>query len=348
MFEINDRIISTENPPYIVAELSANHNGSIQKAKESILKAKECGASAIKIQTYTADSMTINCDHDDFKIKGGLWDGYSLYELYEEASTPYEWHNELFKYANEVDITLFSTPFDESAVDFLDDLGTPAFKIASFELLDLPLIKYAASKGKPLLISTGMGNLEEITEAVAAASEGGCDQILLFHCISSYPTPTSEANLRMITFLKDKFGIEVGLSDHTLNNTAALSALTLGASAFEKHFTLSRLDKGPDSEFSIEPNELKEFGNCLNDCWQGLRQCSFSRSKLENDNLIFRRSLYFVKDMLEGEIITKNHIRKIRPGFGLPPKFYDNFIGKKVIRKVKKGERVNWEAINKK
>ena len=346
MFEINGRIISPKNPPYIIAELSANHNGSLIKAKESILEAKKCGASAIKIQTYTADSMTINCDSEDFKIKGGLWDGYNLYQLYEEASTPYEWHNELFKFANENNITLFSTPFDENAVDFLNDLGTPAFKIASFELLDLPLIKYAASKGKPLLLSTGMGSLDEITDAVNAAYEGGCEQILLFHCISSYPTPTQESNIRMISFLKDKFGIEVGLSDHTLNNTATLAALTLGASAFEKHFTLSRLDKGPDSQFSIEPIELKELVKSANECWQGLGELSFSRSKLEQNSLIFRRSLYFVKDLLKGEIITKDHIRKIRPGFGLPPKFYEKFIGKKVSRVVKRGERVNWEIIN--
>ena len=346
MFEINGRIISAENPPYIIAELSANHNGSLIKAKESILEAKRCGASAIKIQTYTADSMTIDCDLEDFKIKGGIWDGYNLYQLYEEASTPYEWHNELFRFAKENEITLFSTPFDESAVDFLNDLGAPAFKIASFELLDLPLIKYAASKGKPLLLSTGMGSLDEITDAVNAAYEGGCKQILLFHCISSYPTPTQESNIRMISFLKDKFGVEVGLSDHTLTNTAALAALTLGASAFEKHFTLSRLDKGPDSQFSIEPNEFKDLVESANECWQGLGKLSFKRSKLEQNSMVFRRSLYFVKDLSEGQIITKDHIRKIRPGFGVSPKFYEKFIGKKVSRVVKRGERVDWEVIN--
>ena len=346
MFEINGRIISAENPPYIIAELSANHNGSLIKAKESILEAKRCGASAIKIQTYTADSMTIDCDLEDFKIKGGIWDGYNLYQLYEEASTPYEWHNELFRFAKENEITLFSTPFDESAVDFLNDLGAPAFKIASFELLDLPLIKYAASKGKPLLLSTGMGSLDEITDAVNAAYEGGCKQILLFHCISSYPTPTQESNIRMISFLKDKFGVEVGLSDHTLNNTAAMASLTLGASAFEKHFTLSRLDKGPDSQFSIEPNEFKDLVESANECWQGLGKLSFKRSKLEQNSMVFRRSLYFVKDLSEGQIITKDHIRKIRPGFGVSPKFYEKFIGKKVSRVVKRGERVDWEVIN--
>lgn len=346
MFEINGRIISAENPPYIIAELSANHNGSLIKAKESILEAKRCGASAIKIQTYTADSMTIDCDLEDFKIKGGIWDGYNLYQLYEEASTPYEWHNELFRFAKENKITLFSTPFDESAVDFLNDLGAPAFKIASFELLDLPLIKYAASKGKPLLLSTGMGSLDEITDAVNAAYEGGCKQILLFHCISSYPTPTQESNIRMISFLKDKFGVEVGLSDHTLTNTAAMAALTLGASAFEKHFTLSRLDKGPDSQFSIEPNEFKDLVESANECWQGLGKLSFKRSKLEQNSMVFRRSLYFVKDLSEGQIITKDHIRKIRPGFGVSPKFYEKFIGKKVSRVVKRGERVDWEVIN--
>jgi len=346
MFKIDSRQISSNHPPYIIAELSANHNGSIEKAKDTILKAKKCGASEIKIQTYKADSMTINCDNEDFKIKGGLWDGYNLYQLYQEASTPYEWHEELFRFAKEIDITLFSTPFDEEAVDLLNDLGTPAFKIASFELLDLPLIKYAASKGKPLLISTGMGSMAEINDAVNAAKEGGCEQLLLFHCISSYPTPTHESNIRMITYLKSKFNLEVGLSDHTLNNTASLSALTLGASAFEKHFTLSRKDKGPDSEFSIEPNELKDLIICANDCWEGLGKVSFSRSKLEEKSLVFRRSLYFVKDISKGEIITSDHIRKIRPGFGLPPKFYGAFIGKKILKNVKRGERVEWDLIN--
>ncbi len=345
MFEINGRKIGSQFPPYIIAELSANHNGSIDKAKETILAARDCGADAIKLQTYTANSMTIDCDKEDFQIKGGLWDGYSLYKLYSEASTPYEWHNELFKYAEELGITIFSTPFDEEAVDFLDNLNTPAYKVASFELVDLPLIKYIAQKRKPILISTGMGNIEEISDAVETVKNAGCNEILLFHCISSYPAPANESNISMIQTIREKFNVEVGLSDHTMGNTSALASVSLGASAIEKHFILDRSRKGPDSTFSIEPDELKRLVTQTKECWESIGDKTFKRAKVEESSKIFRRSLYFVKDLEAGEVITDKHIRRIRPGFGLAPKYIDQIINKKASRKITRGERVTWNDI---
>ena len=345
MFKINGREIGEKNPPYIIAELSANHNGSIEKAKKTIELAKSCGAHAIKLQTYTADSMTINCDKNDFIINEGLWNGYKLFDLYKEASTPYDWHKELFEHAKNLGITIFSTPFDEKAADLLESLGTPAYKIASFELTDLPLIEYVARKGKPMFISTGMGNIEEISDAVNTAISSGCKDILLFHCISSYPTPTSQAKIKTIQFLREKFNIEIGLSDHTLSNTAALAAVSLGAVAIEKHFIISRGEKGPDSEFSIEPKQLEELVKSTKVCWQALGSNEFERSKLETKSKVFRRSLYFVKDIKADEIITKEHIRRIRPGFGLAPKYLNQIINKKASKDFFRGERVTWDAI---
>ena len=255
-FEINGRVVGPSEPPYIIAEVSANHNGSLQRALDSIEAAHRAGAHAVKIQTYTADTLTIDCDKDDFKIKGGLWDGYTLYDLYQEAHTPFEWHAEMFAFARKLGITLFSTPFDETAVDLLDRLEAPAMKIASFEMTDLPLVRYAAKTGRPMLMSTGMATLEEVGESVEAARSAGCNALLLFHCISSYPAPMDQANVLQMQRLADEFGVAVGLSDHTLGNTAAITATALGAHAIEKHFTLSRADKGPDSAFSLEPDEL--------------------------------------------------------------------------------------------
>ena len=343
--EINGRKIGKDNSPYIVAELSANHNGSLKKAKQIIKSAKDNGADAIKIQTYTADSMTIDSEKEDFQVRGGLWDGYKLYDLYKEASTPYDWHEELFKYAKEIDITIFSSPFDEEAVELLESLNTPAYKIASFELTDLPLIEYIANKKKPLLISTGMGNRNEIKEAVETAKMGGCKEILLFHCISSYPTPTKESNLSILKKIKSEFEVEVGLSDHTLNNTAAIASVALGAVAIEKHFTLDRREKGPDSEFSIEPKELKNLKDQTKDCWEALGNNDLSRPNIENKNKAFRRSLYFIKDLKKGDLITENDVRRIRPGFGLPPKMLSKVLSKKIKVDVKKGDRVRWEVI---
>ncbi len=345
MIEINKRLINLTNYPYVIAELSANHNGSIEIAKETIKKAKDCGADAVKLQTYTADSMTIDCDNADFKISGGLWDGYKLFDLYKEASTPYEWHEELFRFAKDIGITIFSTPFDEDAVDFLESLNVPAYKIASFELTDLDLIEYAASKNKPMLLSTGLSNIDEIEEAIKVCHKVGNTKILLFHCISNYPAPTEEANIKMIPLLRKKFNVEVGLSDHTLSNIAAISAISLGATAIEKHFILDKKNKGPDSEFSINPEELSSLIDDSKKCWKALGYEISKRSKDELRNKKYRRSLYFVEDLEKNEIIKIRDVRKIRPGFGLSPKYLNQIINKKVSRKVKRGERVSWEAI---
>ena len=345
MFILNKEI-STNTAPYIIAEISANHNGSIKRAKETIKAAYHAGASAVKIQTYTPDTMTIDCNKDDFLIKGGLWEGHSLYALYKKAFTPFEWHEELFKFASDIGITLFSSPFDESAVDLLESLNTPAYKIASFEMCDLPLIKYIAKTKKPILMSTGMASEIEIAEAVKTAEDNGCEDLLLFHCISSYPAELEEYNLKNIKFLQKRFGVKVGLSDHTIGNTAAIASIPLGACAIEKHFTLSRSEKGPDSEFSIEPKELISLVEQTQSVWKALGKDNFNRSKSEEENKIFRRSLYFVNNLKKGETITSNDIRRIRPGFGLPPKFLNEIVGKQVKNDVEFGDPVNWEIIS--
>jgi pseudaminic acid synthase len=345
MLKINNREIATGYEPYVIAELSANHNGSLERAKLSIKAAKDSGAHAVKFQTYSADTMTIDCDRPDFVIKGGLWNGYKLYDLYREASTPFEWHKELFSYAAEIGIDCFSTPFDETAFELLEELKAPAYKIASFELTDLPLIKLVASSGKPLLMSTGMASEEEISEAVNTALNAGSNSILLFHCISSYPTDLKQSNLRKIVSLRKIFDVDVGLSDHTLGITAAITSVALGACAIEKHFTLSRSEKSPDSEFSIEPSELKALVEGTRDAWLSLGDASFTRPVTENSSLAFRRSIYFVRNLKAGEIITRKDIRRIRPGFGLPPKFFEEIIGKRTKYDVRVGEAVSFEKI---
>jgi N-acetylneuraminate synthase len=344
-FSISGRIIGPNDPPYIIAELSANHNGSIIRAKQSIKTAKDCGANAVKLQTYTPDTMTLKSDKNDFLLHGGLWDGYRLYDLYEDAHTPYEWHEELFTYAKEIGITLFSTPFDESSVDLLESLNTPAYKIASFELTDLPLISYAAKKRKPMLMSTGMASESEICEAIETAYSNGCPSVLLFHCISSYPTPIEHANLKKIVNLQKTFNVPVGLSDHTVDNTASIVAVALGACAIEKHFTINREEKGPDSEFSIEPDELQSLVENAFSAWKSLGSSSFIRPKIESKNLIFKRSIYFVNDLKAGEKIKPSDIRRIRPGFGLPPKYFDDLIGKIVLKDVQRGDATSRENI---
>lgn len=343
---INGREIGPNNPPYIIAELSANHNGKIDRAFETIKAARDQGAHAIKIQTYTADTMTIDCDSEEFMIRGGLWDGYKLYDLYKWAETPFEWHRAIFEYAASIGITLFSTPFDESAVDLLESLKTPAYKIASFEATDLPLIRYVASKGKPMIMSTGMCSEEEIAEAVNTAREGGCQELVLLHCISSYPAPMDQANLRQMPNLAARFNSLPGLSDHTLGTTASVAAVALGACVIEKHFTLSRKDKGPDSEFSIEPEELNCLCQDTLDAWSALGYSGFERQKAEEASKRYRRSLYFVRDMQSGQKITDKDIRRIRPGYGLPPKYFDELIGRTVRQDVKRGTAVQWGFIN--
>lgn len=342
-FKINDRNIGSGYPPYIIAELSANHNGSIDRALKTIEQAKICGADAVKLQTYTADTMTIDCGLSDFMIKGGLWDGFKLYDLYKWAETPYEWHQELFSYAKKIGITIFSTPFDESAVDLLEKLNTPAYKIASFEILDLSLIRYVAKTGKPIIMSTGMASEEEINEAVATVRDEGCDQIVLLHCISSYPAPINQANLKQISNLSKRFNVTTGLSDHTLGTTASIVAVAEGASLIEKHFTLNKKEKGPDSEFSLEPKDLKKLCIDTKDAWLSLGKGGFERQISEERNKLFRRSLYFVKDLPEGHIIKKGDIRRIRPGMGLAPKYYEEILGKKIKKKIMRGKKVSFE-----
>ena len=342
-FKINDRIIGPGHPPYIIAELSANHNGSLERALKTIDKAKCCGADAIKLQTYTADTMTIDSDLQDFMIKGGLWDGFKLYDLYKWAETPYEWHQAMFEHARRIGITIFSTPFDETAVDLLEKLNTPAYKIASFEIVDLPLISYVASTGKPIIISTGMASAEEIEEAVTTAREAGCKELVLLHCTSSYPAPMDQANIKQVSNLAKRFNVIAGLSDHTLGTTAAVAAVAQGANLIEKHFTLSRQDKGPDSEFSLEPDDLKKLCIDSKDAWLSLGKAGFKRQNSEEGNKVLRRSLYFVKDLPKGHILKVDDIRRIRPGMGLAPKYFEKILGKKIVKNVIKGQAVSFK-----
>ena len=339
--------ISSSNRPYIIAELSANHNGSLERALESIKIAKEAGANAVKIQTYTPDTMTIDCDKPDFLIEGGLWDGYKLYDLYEEAHTPYNWHKKIFSYAREIGITLFSSPFDETAVELLESLNTPAYKIASFELTDLPLIKMVSKTKKPLLMSTGMATEKEIEEAVKTARENGSESILLFHCVSTYPASTKTSNLKYILHLKKKYNLEIGLSDHTLSSSAAITAVALGASAIEKHFTIDK-ENGPDSDFSLDKDEFTDLVKSTNIAWLSLGNGKNSRTNSEIKNKKFRRSIYFVKDLKAGAIITNKDIRRIRPSYGLPPKYYEEILGSQLLKNVEAGDPVTWQSIKRK
>ncbi|WP_202593488.1 pseudaminic acid synthase [Tolumonas lignilytica] len=342
---INGRLIGEGQKPYIIAELSGNHNGDLNRALALVDAAAAAGADAIKLQTYTADTMTLNCDSDDFKIKGGLWDGYSLYQLYQTAHTPWEWHQPLFERANSLGITIFSTPFDETAVDFLEKLHSPAYKVASFEMTDLPLLRYIAKTGKPVIISTGLASLDEIKLSIDTLKTSGCEQILLMHCISGYPTPIEQANLKTIPDLAKKFNVTVGLSDHTLGTLVSTVSIALGAVAIEKHFTLARSDGGPDASFSIEPTELKQLCNDCNSAWQSLGFANYSLKDAEKDNLRFRRSIYVVKDIKAGESLTPDNIRRIRPGFGLSPSEYENVLGKKASCDIKAGTSLNWSLI---
>lgn len=344
--EIDGRKIGKEYPPYILAELSANHNGVLQKALDTITAAKKCGADGIKLQTYSADTMTIDCDRDDFIIKGGLWDGYKLYDLYKEAQTPFEWHKAMFDHARDIGITCFSTPFDETAVDLLEDMNVPAYKIASFEATDLPLIKYVASTKKPLIMSTGLANFEEISEMVATARDAGCSDLILLHCISSYPAPIEQSNLMTIPEMRKHWDVQIGLSDHTISNTASIVATSLGATLIEKHFILDRADKGPDSEFSIEPAELESLVIHTKDAWSALGEAGFERKVAEKGNARFRRSVYFVKDLKSGDTVTKDSIRRIRPSLGLEPKYEQDIIGKKLKVDVTRGTPTSWELFH--
>ena len=341
--KINGRSIGDGHLPYIVAELSANHNGSLENAIKVIKMAKNSGAEAIKLQTYTPDTITINSNKPDFIIDDGLWSGRSLYDLYKEAHTPWEWHKTLFDYADKLNITCFSSPFDRTAVDFLEDLNVPAYKVASFEMIDLPLVKYIAETRKPMIISTGMADADEIQEAIEAAKEGGCKELALLLCVSSYPAPAVDYNLRTLVDMQQKFGLITGLSDHTIDNTTAITSVALGASIIEKHVTLNRNGGGPDNSFSLEEKELKELCFGVKTAWGALGKVNYDRKSSEQSNVKFRRSLYFVKDIQVGEIITASHVKSIRPGYGLQPKLIEDIIGKRSTKEIKAGTPVKKE-----
>ena len=339
---INGRKIGVDHSPYVIAEMSANHNGDINNAYKIIDMAKASGSDAVKLQTYSPDTITLNMNTPEFMIEGGLWDGKSLYELYKGAYMPWEWHKPLFDYAKKVGITIFSSPFDNTAVDLLEDLNTPAYKIASFEAIDLPLIKYVAQTGKPMIISTGMADAEEIREAIEAAREGGCKELAILHCVSGYPAPAGDYNLRTLVDMQQKFGLVTGLSDHTIDNTTAIASVALGASIIEKHVTLDRNGGGPDDSFSLESKELKQLCVGAKTAWKSLGEVDYGRKSSEQANVKFRRSLYFVKDINEGEVITVEHVRSIRPGYGLKPKHLNAVLGKRVSRDIKSGTPVNF------
>ena len=325
---IAGRRIAIDEAPYVIAEMSANHNGNIETALKLIETAKHSGADAVKLQTYKPDTITLNCDSDEFRIKGGLWDGRTLWDLYQEAHMPWDWHAPLFAHARKHGITIFSSPFDNTAVDLLEDLNAPAYKIASFEAVDLPLIKYVASTGKPMIISTGMADAQEIQEAIDAAREGGCKELAVLHCVSGYPAPAADYNLRTIPDMIQRFGLVTGLSDHTLDNTTAITSVAMGASIIEKHFTLDRSGGGPDDSFSLEPGELAALCKDSKTAWQALGQVDYGRKSSEEGNVKFRRSLYFVKDLKAGDVITADAVRSVRPGFGLAPKNFQEIMGK--------------------
>ncbi len=347
MFTVANRKVGLGHKPFIIAEVSANHGGSIQRAKDTILAAKKSGADAVKIQTYTPDTMTLNSKKPDFLINDGLWKGYDLYQLYKEAYTPFEWHKELFNYSKLHNVILFSTPFDETAVDLLHSLDVPAFKIASFEMTDLHLIEYAASKGKPLFISTGMSNLDEIGDALECCYRNGNRDVLLFHCISNYPADLRTSHIGDMSYIAKQFKVEIGLSDHTTSNLASVIAVAKGASAIEKHFKLDKQDCGPDSSFSILPDQLKSLCIDCENAYEAIKSSQLKRETSELNNKKFRRSLYFVNALPKGKVISANDIRRVRPGFGLAPKYFDWVVGQTVNTDVEFGDAVTLDVLQK-
>lgn len=344
---IGHYVIGKNKQPMIVAEMSGNHNQSLQRALEIVEAAAQAGVHAIKLQTYTADTMTLDTDQGDFFIedKDSLWQGRSLYDLYQEAYTPWEWHDPIFKRCRELGLIAFSTPFDETAVDFLETLDVPCYKIASFENADLPLIRKVAATGKPLIISIGMASVAELDETVRTARKAGCKDIILLKCTSSYPASPEDSNLLTIPHMRDLFNCQVGLSDHTLGIGAAVASVTLGVSFIEKHFTLSRADGGVDAAFSMEPEEMRQLVIETERAWQAMGRISYGAGEQESRSLKFRRSLYIAKDMKTGEVLTPENLRIVRPGYGLEPKYYDILLGKAIKQDVKKGTPVGWELI---
>lgn len=338
--QIEGRCISEAEPPYFIAEMSANHNGDFENALKILRSAKESGADAVKLQTYRADTITLNSDLPDFRIENGLWAGKTLYQLYDWAHTPWEWHKPLFDYAKELNLTIFSSPFDHSAVDFLEKLDVPAYKIASFEATDLDLIEYIAQTRKPIILSTGMANLEEIAEAVEVIHSHGSGELAILHCVSGYPAPPEDYNLRTLPDLASHFKTVVGLSDHSLDNATAITAIGLGASIVEKHFTLDRKGGGPDDSFSLEPNDFAQLTTQCNRAYASLGSINYDTKLSEKDNEKFRRSLYFTQDLEAGSAIDQTNIKSVRPGYGLPPKFFKKIVGLTLNQAVAKNSPV--------
>ncbi|HEX4197170.1 MAG TPA: pseudaminic acid synthase [Caulobacteraceae bacterium] len=342
---IDGREIGPDQPPYVIAEMSGNHNGDIGRALALVDAAKAAGADAVKLQTLTADTITIDHDGPGFVIEGGLWHGRKLYELYQEAHTPWDWHPRLFERAREIGISIFSSPFDPTAVDFLENLGAPAFKVASFEIVDTPLIEAMARTGKPLIISTGLASPEDIADAVAAARGAGAREVVLLHCTSGYPTPASQMHLRTMPDLAAAHGTLVGLSDHTMGTAVAVAAVALGACVVEKHFTLARADGGVDSAFSLEPDELARLVADCRDAWAALGDVHYEEVEAEAAGRDHRRSLYVVADVKQGEVLTVENIRSIRPGHGMAPKHLYEVLGRPAARDLKRGEPLAWDQI---
>lgn len=344
---INGREISRNQRPYLIAEMSGNHNHSLDRALQIVTAAAESGADAIKLQTYTADTLTLDVDMPGFVIEdaGSLWNGRRLYDLYEEAHTPWDWHAPIMDHARKLGIDCFSSPFDATAVDYLEDLNVPAYKIASFESIDLALIRKVAGTGKPMIISTGMASVVEIGEALRAARDAGNDQVCILKCTSTYPATPENTNISTIPSMRDTFGCEVGLSDHTMGSGVAVAATALGAVLVEKHFTLARADGGVDSAFSLEPHEFRQLREETERGWQALGKITYGGTKAESGSRMFRRSLYVAQDMEAGEAFTEESLRSVRPGYGLEPKYYDVLLGKRVNRALPKGTPVSWDLI---
>lgn len=344
---IANYLIGSEYPPFLIAEMSGNHNQSLERALEIVEAAAKARVHAIKLQTYTADTLTIDMDNGAFSVNdpNSLWNGWSLYKLYQQAYTPWEWHEPIFKKCRELGLMAFSTPFDETAIDFLEELNVPTYKIASFENNHLPLIRKVASTGKPMIISTGMATIAELDEAIRTAREAGCNDIILLKCTSTYPASPEDTNLLTIPHLKELFGTEVGLSDHTLGIGVAVASVALGATVIEKHFTLSRADGGVDADFSMEPDEMKLLVEETSNAWQALGKICYGATEKEKASIRFRRSIYVIEDIKAGEKFTTKNLRIIRPGEGLPPKYYDILLGKNSSCNIKRGKPMSWEYV---
>jgi pseudaminic acid synthase len=344
---IADRLVGGNNKPLIIAEMSGNHNRSLDRALAIVEAAAQAGAHALKIQTYTAATMTLDVSEREFYISDeeNLWEGRSLYDLYKEANTPWEWHEPIFRRARELGMLAFSTPFDETAVDFLEELQVPCYKIASFENTDLQLIRKVAATGKPMIISTGMASLAELDETVRVARDAGCNELVLLKCTSTYPASPENTNILTIPHMRESFGCEVGLSDHTMGVGVAVASVALGATVIEKHFTLNRADGGVDATFSMEPEELALLVRETENAWHALGEVKYGAAGKEKDSLVFRRSLYIAADVQQGDVLTEDNLRAIRPGFGLPVKYYDVFLGMQVTRNVRKGTPVSWDLV---